>query len=152
MVTVALLAARFSLIRRSAGIVYISDTIYPALATSVIVKGPTGTTISDVHVPTGIVRVLPAKVKVKSPVTPVPSASLQICRRPVGAGVAVAGPGVRVGLGVTMAVGVLVGSPLTLFLKITSVTPVPIFTTTFPIERFLLTLRLSGKTSILATT
>lgn len=138
-VTVALLAARFSLMRRSAGKVYISDTIYPALAVSVIVKGPTGTTIREVHVPTGMVLVLPAKVKVKFPVTPEPSASLQICRRPVGAGVAVAGPGVLVGLGVTMAVGVLVGKPLALFLKMTSVTPVPILTTTFPIERFLLT-------------
>ena len=117
-----------------------------------MVRVPTGTVISEVHVPTGMVLVLPAKVKVKSPVTPEPSASLQICRRPVGAGVAVAGPGVLVGLGVTNGVGVFVGKPLTLFLKMTSVTPVPILTTTFPIERFLLTLRLSGSTSILATT
>src|SRR5687768_8456375 len=117
-----------------------------------MVRGPTGTTISEVQVPTGMVRVLPAKVKVKSPVTPVPSASLQICRRPVGIFVAVTGPGVRVGLGVTTPVGVLVGNPLALFLYTTSVTPVPILTTTWPIETFLLTVRSEGRTSILATT
>src|SRR6185436_9569933 len=130
-----------------------SVTTYPVRAASVIVKGPTGTTINDVHAPTGMVLVLPAKVNVKLPLTPAPSASLQTCRRPVGAGVAVGVvSGVLVGLGVTNGVGVLVGRPLTLFLKMTSVTPVPILTTTFPMERFLLTLRLSGKTSILATT
>ena len=141
MVTVALLATRFSLMRRSAGMVYMSVTVYPVRATSVIVNGPTGTTISDVHAPTGMVLVLPAKVKVKSPLTPVPSASLQICRRPVGAGVAV---------GVVS--GVLVGKPLTLLVKMTSVTPVPILMTTFPSVTFLLTVRPLGMTSIRETT
>ena len=89
--------------------------VKPGRATSVMVNGPTGTTIRDVHAPTGMVLVLPAKVKVKLPVTPGPSASLQIWRRPVGAGVV--GSGVRVGLGVTIAVGVLVGKPLTLLVK-----------------------------------
>ena len=129
-----------------------SVTVYPARATSVIVKGPTGTTIRDVHAPTGMVLVLPAKLKVKLPVTPDPSASLQICTRPVGAVVAVGAPGVLVGLGVTIAVGVLVGKPLTLLVKMTSVTPVPILTTTFPSVTFLLTARPLGTTSIRETT
>jgi len=130
-----------------------SVSVYPVRATSVIVKGPTGTTISDVHAPTGMVLVLPAKVKVKSPVTPDPSASLQICRRPVGAGVAVGVvSGVLVGLGVTNGVGVLVGKPLTLLVKMTSVTPVPILTTTFPSVTFLLTVRPSGTTWMRETT
>jgi len=130
-----------------------SVTVYPVRATSVIVKGPTGTTISDVHAPTGMVLVLPAKVKVKSPVTPDPSASLQICRRPVGAGVAVGVvSGVLVGLGVTKGVGVLVGTPLDLLVKMTSVTPVPILMTTFPSVTFLLTARPLGTTSIRDTT
>ena len=54
--------------------------------------------------------------------------------------------GVLVGLGVTNGVGVLVGKPLTLLVKITSVTPVPILTTTFPSVTFLLTVRPSGST------
>src|SRR4026208_2014601 len=92
-----------------------SVTTYPARAASVIVKGPTGTTISDVHAPTGMVLVLPAKVKVKSPVTPDPSASLQICRRPVGAGVAVGVVnGVLGALGGTVGGGGLVGKRLVL--------------------------------------
>src|SRR5688572_33441634 len=112
-----------------------------------MVNGPTGTTIREVQAPTGMVRVLPAKVKVKLPVTPGPSASLQICRRPVGAGVAVGlVRGVLVGRGVTMGVGVLVGKPLTLLVKMASVTQVPILTTTFTFARFLLTARLFGRT------
>src|SRR4026208_2252123 len=118
-----------------------------------MVNGPTGTTIREVHAPTGMVLVLPAKVNVKSPVTPGPAASLQIWRRPVGAGVAVGVvSGVLVALGVTIGVGVLVGKPSVLLVKIASVTPVPILTTTFPIARFLLTARLLGRTSIRATT
>ena len=122
-----------------------SVRVYPARATSVMVSVPTGTTRSDVQVPTGMVLVLPAKVKVKFPVTPAPSASLQICRRPVsGAGVAVGPPGVRVGC----AVGV--GVPVARLVNLTSVTPVPILTTTFPIAKFLLTTRPEGRTSIRA--
>ena len=112
-----------------------------------MVRGPTGTEMSEVQVPTGMVRVLPAKVKVKLPVTPVPSASLQICRRPVGeAAVAVGAPGVLVGLGVA------VGVPAVRLVKMTSVTPVPILMTTFPSVTFLLTTRPSGLTSMRLTT
>ena len=66
-------------------------------------------------------------------------------------GAGVVETGVLVGLGVTIAVGVLVGKPLALFVKMASVTPVPILTTTFPIARFLLTARLFGRTSMRAT-
>src|SRR5688500_20360191 len=111
-----------------------------------MVSGPTGTTIRDVQAPTGMVRVLPAKVKVKLPVTPGPSASLQIWRRPVGAGVVETG--VLVGLGVTIAVGVFVGKPLDKLVKMSSVTPAPIFTTTYTIERILITARLFDRTSV----
>jgi hypothetical protein len=84
---------------------------------------------------------------------------LQICRRPFGIGVAVGvqfgeqpgmGVAVFVGLGVevtVVGVRVGVGDPATLFVKMTSVTPLPILTTTVPRAVFLLTVR-SGLTSI----
>ena len=137
-----------------------SVTLYPARATSVIVSVPAFTVRSGEQAPTGIVTVLPAYWKVKLPVTPVPSASLQICRRPFGMDVGVgvqfgAQPGVGVGVfdglgvevisGVGVCVGV--GGPLTLFVKITSVTPAPISTITFASATSLLIAR-SGLTSM----
>jgi hypothetical protein len=50
--------------------------------------------------------------------------------------------GVRVGLGVD------VGAPAIWFVKITSVTPLPISSTSFPLDRSLLIVRESGLTSI----
>src|SRR5687767_8753802 len=77
-VMVALRALIFLLSRRFAGIVYTSVTAYPACASSVIVKEPASTVMSAEQAPTGTVFVLLAKLKLKYPLTPEPSASLQI--------------------------------------------------------------------------
>lgn len=165
-VIVTLRVLRFSLIRRSAGVVYMSVSVYPARATSVMVSVPALTVKSAEHAPTGTVTVFVPYLKVKLPVTPVPSASLQICSRPCGMGVGVGaqlgaqlgvevavlvGFGVFVGV-VTTGVGVFVGGTLVVLVKMTSVTPVPILTTTFPIEMSLLISRLANLTWIIETT
>jgi hypothetical protein len=76
--------------------------------------------------------------------------------RPVGTGVGVGvqsgaqlgvGVGVLVGRGVAVWTGVAVGVTITLFVKMASVTPLPISTVTMPWEVLLLTAR-SGLTSI----
>ena len=134
-----------------------SATEKPVCASSVIVSVPAVTAISPAHAPTGTLRDRVSNLKLKEPVTPLPSASLQICRRPVGMGVGVAvqlSPqpgGVFVGRGVDvwMEVGVRVGvgEPATLFVKIASMTPLTILTVTTPCGVSLLTVR-SGLTSI----
>ena len=65
MVTLALRALRFLLIKRFAGIVYTSVTLYPACATSLIVKVPASTVMSAEQAPTGTVFDLLAKLKLK---------------------------------------------------------------------------------------
>src|SRR5215207_5213818 len=134
-----------------------SATENPVCATSVIVNVPAFAAIKPAHAPTGTLRDRVSNSNVKEPVTPLPSASLQIWSRPMGIGVGVAvqlSPqpgGVFVGRGVDvwMEVGVLVGvgDPATLFVKIASITPLTILTVTIPWAVFLLTVR-SGLTSI----
>lgn len=88
---------------------------------------------------------------------------MQICMRPMGMGVDVGvqfgeQPGVEVavfvGLGVAVftkvGVRVGVGEPTILFVKIASVTPLPILITTVPWAMFLVTVRF-GLTSMRAT-
>lgn len=131
-----------------------STTEYPACAVSVIVSLPASTTISPAHAPTGTLLDRVSNWNVKEPATPGPSASLQICRRPMGTGVAVGVQfGAQLGVEVAVFVGpgvdvtVEVGKPKTLFVKIASITPLTIRTVTIPWEVFLLTAR-SGLTSI----
>jgi hypothetical protein len=64
-VTVARRLSCCSLTRRSDGIVYISVTTNPGLASSVMVKVPAFTPMRPEQAPAGIVTVLPAKLKVK---------------------------------------------------------------------------------------
>ena len=65
MVTVTLRALMFLLIKRFAGMVYMSVTEYPACATSVIVRVPASTVRRAEHAPTGTVTVLVPYLKVK---------------------------------------------------------------------------------------
>ena len=122
---------------------------------------PALTEVSPAQAPTGAcLERVPSNLKVKIPVTPGSSASLQICIRPVGIGVEV---GVQSGAQLGVDVGVLVGRgvavftevgvrvgvcvPATLLVKIASTTPLIILTVTTPWDVFLLTVR-SGLTSI----
>src|SRR5215213_6654818 len=101
MVTVAVRLLRLLLIRRLAGIVYISETTYPERASSLTTSVPALTEMIRLHEPAGILLDLVSKRKVKLPLTPSPLASLQICRRPLGLVVGVGEPfGVLVGVAV----------------------------------------------------
>jgi hypothetical protein len=104
--------------------------------------------------PTGMLLDLVLNLNVKLPLTPAPLAPLQICRRPVGAGVGVGvqfGAQLEVGVGVRVGLSVAVGVPAKLFVKIASVTPLPTLTITMPTDVSLLTVREPGFTSIAET-
>ena len=121
-----------------------------------MVNVPALTVMIRLQVPTGMLLDLVLNLNVKLPLTPAPSAALQICRRPVGTDVGVGvqfgaqlevGVGVRVGPSVAVAVGV----PATRFVKMASVTPLPTLTITLPTDVSLLTVREPGFTSIAET-
>lgn len=89
--TVAVRAARSLATKRSAGRVATRVTVMPGRAASVIVTLPAVSWIGAEQAPTGTWTVRPPTEKKKVPVTPGPSAALQISRKP-RLGSAVAGP------------------------------------------------------------